>query len=146
ALDVHPDALVQPRGARETVRVHVEADAGDTAPPELSERPQEQRLREPAAAPIAAHADDPDVAAAVPLGVVPDGGGDLAASSDDEPQALVVVAAELPPLVEWRPVPLPVVAERVFQRVVECSCVLLAEQVEDEALGHDGLGRRGGEL
>ena len=136
-----PDALVEPRGAGRVLRVDAERHTRDAALPEHAEGVKKQRAPQAALPPIAADADHADEAAAVPPRLTPRVRGDALAVSDDEPEALVVVGAHLPPLLERHRDEAPLVRERLRDRVVELPRLLLAEGVHAMPVGELGCRR-----
>ena len=80
-------------------------------------------------------ADHPDEAAAVPPGLAARVRGDALSVPHDEPEALVVVGAHLPPLLERQRTEAPLVRERLPDGVVELPRFLLAERVHGDAVG-----------
>src|SRR5206468_3999836 len=144
-VDVHADALVERDRAGRVLGVDVERDPPRAAAPELGERRLEQRLAEPLAAPRGPDADRADVSAAGDVRIVARDGGELVSVPDDEPDGPVLVAvlapAALEPLVERVRMPLPVLRERLVQRVVERLVLVLVQLVQDEPFREGGCRR-----
>ena len=132
-LDVHAGALVQVGRAGLVLRVDVERDARRAAPPELGKGAGEQGFCETLAPPCRTNADRADVTVAGSPRLVARHRGQLVAVADDEPQGavlvMVLVPPELDPLLERPRVPLPVVRERLVQRVEERALLAVPKRV-----------------
>src|SRR6476620_9321816 len=118
------------------LRVDAERDATEATVVELAEYVKEQCLGIALPAPRPPHAERADVPASVSVRLVPRDRSNLVAVPDDEPKAEIEVrirAVPLPPLLERRRVMLPVILERLVQRVVECAYVVLGDGVDVEA-------------
>src|SRR5262249_54443944 len=145
----HTDALVQASRARRALRVDRQAHLAQPAGVQEREGPAEERLADAAAAPRPAHADraDPAVSRVVrALRIVERRPDDLVTVQRDEPQVGVEVApldGELPPLLDRLGMEVPVVLERVLQRVVYRTLVIrVPVRAQLDPIGDDRLGRR----
>src|SRR5262245_32538368 len=147
---MHADAFVQRDRTGLVLGIDIERDARRAAPPELGERPGQQGFRDPLAAPGRPHADRADVSATADARIVAGDAGQFISVADDEPDGAffvpVLALATLEPFLERIRVPLPVLGERLVQRVVKGLVLVVTQFVHHEPGGKRRLRRLLGQL